>query len=192
MLRILVAEDEALVMMGFRTFINQLGHIIVAEAYDGESATELAATMMPDLIIMDVKMPKLDGIQALEHINAQGDIIPCIFVTAHSDENLVQRATQAGAFNYLIKPVSIDSLRAAIEVAMVRFGEFQLLQQELNDAKRNLQDRKYIERAKGILMDQKKLSEPKAMQSLQKMSTDSNQKLVDVAKQIIKSNGLEA
>lgn len=190
-IRILIAEDEAMVMAGFRVFINQLGHEIVAEAYDGEMAVELASSLSPDLIIMDVKMPKLDGIQALEWINADGEIIPCVFVTAHSDELLVQRATEAGAFSYLIKPINMDDLRAAIEVASVRFAEFQLLQQELFDAKQNLQNRKYIERAKGILMDRNGYRESEAMQSLQKISTDTNKKLVDVAKKIIKDSDEE-
>ena len=191
MLSILLVEDEALVMMGLRVFIKQLGHTVIAEAYDGESAIELALSMLPDLIIMDVKMPKLDGIQALEQINSKGEFFPCIFVTAHSDKRLIQRATQAGAFSYLIKPVSIDSLRAAIEVAAVRYEEFKLLQHELDDAKTNLQNRKFIERAKGILMDKNDCRESEAMQTLQKISSDTNKKLVDVAKDIIKNSSKE-
>ena len=190
-LRILVVEDESIIMMGFKAFLKQLGHIIVAEAYDGETAVELAETFRPDLIIMDVKMPKLDGIQALEKINNKPDgIIPCIFVTAHSDEQLIVRATEAGAFNYLIKPISIDSIKAAIEIAMVRFGEYRILQEELKNTKESLTNRKYIERAKGILMDQFGVKEQQAMEMLQKRSRNTNKKLIEVAKEIIKSSGV--
>ena len=154
-LRILIAEDEAMVLFGFKSFLDEMGHKVIGEAYDGETAIHLAKQLIPDLLIMDVRMPSMDGIRALEIINSQMDtLIPCIFVTAYSDVELIEKAKEAGAFNYLIKPISFDSLRAAIQIAMVRFREYKTVHKELLDTKNNLENRKFIEKAKGILMDE--------------------------------------
>ena len=188
-LRILLAEDEAMVLFGFKMFLNEMGHSVVGEAYDGEMAINLARQHTPDLLIMDVRMPVMDGIRALEIINSQSDtIIPCIFVKAYSDLELIEKAKEAGAFNYLIKPISFDSLRAAIEIAMVRFKEYKNVHKELVVTKNNLENRKFIEKAKGILMEEFNFREQQAMEYMQKKSRNSNKKLVEVAKEIIRMN----
>ncbi len=188
-LRILIAEDEAMILLGFMSFISEMGHQVIGEAYDGENAVCLAKKLNPDLIIMDIKMPKVDGITALRRINdGQADLIPCIFVTAFSDIELIENAKDAGAFNYLIKPISYESLRAAIEIAMDRFEDYKKVQEELTVTKLNLHNRKIIEKAKGILMDEFDLKEQKAMEYLQKKSRNTNRKLIDVAKDVIYRN----
>ena len=185
-LSILIAEDESMILLGFKLFLTELGHQVVGEAYDGEMAVKLAKELEPDLLIMDVKMPRLDGIQALEQINEGRErILPCVFVTAHSDNALIERAKKSGAFSYLIKPVSIESLKAALEIAMQRYDDYALLQKELNEAKQSLENRKIIERAKGYLMDNFHMKEKQAMEYMQKKSRDTNKKLVVVAKSIL-------
>jgi len=185
-LRILIAEDEAMILYGFKSFINEMGHEVIGEVYDGEKAVEMANALNPDLLIMDIKMPKADGITALRRINSGRKILfPCIFVTAFSDVELIDNAKDAGAFNYLIKPVSYESLQAAIEIAMERFEDYKRVQEELITAKTDLSNRKIIERAKGILMDEFDLKEQKAMEYLQKKSRNTNRKLVDVAREVI-------
>lgn len=184
--RVLVAEDEAIIMLGFKTFLTQLGYEVVGEAYDGEAAVSLAETTSPDFLIMDVKMPGLDGIQALEKINTgRAHAIPCVFVTAHSDEYLVSRARDAGAFSYLIKPITMESLRAAIDIALRRYADYADVLEELGEAKGALETRKIIERAKGFLMDNFQMKEKQAMEYMQKKSRDTNRKLVVVARSIL-------
>ena len=188
-LRILIAEDEAMVIFGFKSFLNEMGHKVIGEAYDGDTAIQLAKELKPDLLIMDIRMPVMDGIRALEIINSMVDvIIPCIFVTAYSDVELIEKAKEVGAFNYLIKPVSFESLRAAIEIAMDRFRDYMAVHKELIDTKSSLEGRKYIEKAKGILMEEFNFKEQQAMDYLQKKSRNSNKKLVDVAKEVIRMN----
>lgn len=184
--KVIIAEDEALVLLGFKTLLIQLGYDVVAEAYDGHSAVDLCNALNPDFLIMDIKMPGLDGIQALELINQdRKEIIPCIFVTAHSDEYLIERAKHAGAFSYLIKPIRMDSLRAAIDVALERFEDYKRLSQERDNAKLQLEQRKLIERAKGYLMDNFDMKEKQAMEFMQKKSCTSNKKMVEVARAIL-------
>ncbi|MGE5614244.1 MAG: ANTAR domain-containing response regulator [Bacillota bacterium] len=186
-LRILIAEDEAMNLLGFKSFLADIGHQVVGEAYDGVMAVELARELSPDLIIMDIKMPKMDGIKALEYINQDSErIIPCIFVTAFSDIQLINKAKDVGAFSYLIKPVNYESLMAAIEITMVRFNEYLELKKELITARTDLHNRKIIERAKGILMDEFYFKEQQAMEYLQKKSRNENKKIIEVAKEIIR------
>lgn len=184
---VLIAEDESMVLLGFKSFLSQLGYSVIGEAYDGEMAVELANKLNPDLLIMDVKMPKLDGIQALSAINKDRSImIPCVFITAYSDDQLIERAKSCGAFSYLIKPITINSLKAALEIALQRFDDYKLMQNKLTDAQQALNDRKTVEKAKGYLMDNFGFKEKQAMEYLQKKSRDTNKKLVVVAKSILK------
>lgn len=184
--KVIIAEDEALVLLGFKTLLVQLGYDVVGEAYDGHTAVSLCKELNPDFLIMDIKMPGLDGIQALEQINQdRAEIIPCIFVTAHSDEYLIERAKHAGAFSYLIKPVRMESLCAAINIALERFEDYKKLSQERDRAKDMLEQRKLIERAKGYLMDNFDMKEKQAMEFMQKKSCTSNKKLIEVARAIL-------
>lgn len=188
-LRILLAEDEFLVLMGLKSNVEQLGYHVVGEATNGESAVELALEKKPDLIIMDINMPNLDGIEAIQKINEKL-YIPSIIVSGYHDDALIKRATDAGVLYYLIKPIDIKDLQIAINISISKFEEMKKLQEELNDTKNALEARKYIERAKGILMDRNQLKEPDAMKRMQEISRHRNKKLVDVAKEIIHANTL--
>lgn len=185
--KVFIAEDESIILMGFKAYLMSLGYEVIGEAYDGEMAVALMRDLNPDLILMDVKMPRLDGIQALEQINRSRKLmLPCVFITAHCDDDLIQRAKDAGAFSYLIKPVTTESLKAAIEIALERYGDYLRLQDELAAARENLENRKVIERAKGYLMDNFNLKEQQALEYLQKKSRETNRKMIQVARSVLK------
>jgi len=151
-LKILVAEDEYLILMWLTSALKRLGYQIVAEATDGQQAIELSLEKRPDLIIIDINMPLIDGLEAIKRINEKV-LIPSIIVTGYNNKALIQKAAELGVFGYLMKPVDEKDLKPAIEIAMAKFKEFQRLQQELNKTMESLETRKYVERAKGILMD---------------------------------------
>lgn len=186
-LRILIAEDEYLCLMGLSANLKQLGHEVIGEAIDGIELVEIARKNKPDLIITDINMPLLDGIEAIKKLNEQM-IIPSIIVSGYHDRELIEKASKQGVFNYLIKPIDIQDLKVAIEITMSKYEEFEKIKSELNDTQNALKRRKYIEKAKGILMDRFSLREDDAMKRLQKMSRDKNKKMVDIAKEIIKAS----
>lgn len=188
-LKIMLAEDEFMVLMGLKSSVAQLGHQVVGEATDGESAVKLALEKKPDLIIMDINMPKLDGLEAIKRIN-QELFIPSIIVSGYYDEELIEKASEEGVLYYLIKPINTKELQIAINISISRFNDLKELVMELKDTKKALEARKYIERAKGILMDRKGLKEAEAMRELQKISRNQNKKLVVVAKEIIQADKL--
>ncbi|NMD69317.1 response regulator [Bacillus sp. DNRA2] len=188
-LRIVLAEDEFLILMSLKSYVENLGHEVVGEANDGKKAVEIALEKKPDLVIMDINMPNLDGIEAIKKIN-ETLYIPSIIVSGYSDEKLIQRATEEGVLYYLLKPIDIKELKIAINISMAKFEELQKLQDELNDTKMALEARKFVEKAKGILMTRMNLPEPEAMKRLQKMSRDHNKKLVVVAKELIQAESL--
>jgi AmiR/NasT family two-component response regulator len=183
-LRVLIAEDEKVIAMGLRAQLKALGHTVVAEATNGRQAVALARELKPDLVVLDIKMPEMDGIEAAQAITAERPI-PVILLTAYKEEQLAQRAAQAGIYTYLVKPISKDDLMPAILLARARFGEFQQLNKEISDLKEALEARKLIERAKGILMERRQLTEAEAFRRLQMMSQNQRMKLVDVARSII-------
>lgn len=188
-LKILVGEDEYLCLMGIKSNLKRLGHEVIGEAANGKDAVKLALDKKPDLLIMDINMDSLDGIEAIKRIN-QKLFIPCIILTGYTDDDLIQRSKEVGVFGYLVKPVDANDLKGAIEIAMARFHEFKELRNELESIEKALEARKYIERAKGILMDRHGLKEAEAMKKLQKMSCDRNKKLLDLAREIIKADAL--
>lgn len=188
-LRIFIAEDEAIILASFKMVLKKNGYDVVGEASSGLSAYEKICKIKPDLILMDINMPELDGINVLKKINKRM-IIPCIFITGQYSKELVEGVNNAGAFGYLIKPVDGRQIKASIEVAMERYHEFQQLNAEANSLKSALENRKFIERAKGILMEKCSLSEAQAMKHLQKKSRNENLKLVEVAKEIIRADEL--
>jgi response regulator NasT len=188
-LRILLAEDEYLVLMGIKSYVEKLGHQVVGTSADGMEAVELALEKRPDLIIVDINMPHLDGIDVIKKINKQV-FIPSIIVSGYHDEKLINRATKEGVLYYLLKPIDIGDLKIAISISLSRFEEFKKLQEELKSTKNALEARKYIEKAKGILMERANLKEQEAMKRLQKMSRDKNKKLVVIAKEIIEADAL--
>ena len=183
-LRILIADDDSLHVMSLRQQLEQLGHQVVAEAYSGLEATLLADKHKPDLALLDILMPDMDGIEAAQRIAAQRPV-PILLISAHSEDSLAQRASQAGIFAYLVKPVSVDDLRPALLLARSRYQEFQLLREEVQDLRQALETRKLVERAKGILMRRLALTEEDAFHRLQRRSQDENRKLRDVAQSII-------
>lgn len=181
---ILIGEDEYLCLLGVRTIIENLGHNVVGEASDGEALVALAIEIKPDLILVDINMPKKDGIEAIKTIN-KNLFIPSIIISGYHDEDMIKRASEEGVLYYLVKPVDEKDLKIAINIAMSKFDEIKNLHEELDNTKKILEARKKIEHAKGILMDRMKLKEGDAMKKLQKMSRDKNIKLIDVAQQII-------
>ncbi|MGE5140851.1 MAG: ANTAR domain-containing response regulator [Rudaea sp.] len=188
-LRILIADDESLRLMSLREQLEKLGHRVVAEAGDGQTAAELARELRPDLAIMDIKMPEVDGIDAAALI--MGDRpIPIILLTAYSEKDLAERAASAHVAAYLMKPVSENDLLPAIALAMSRFAEFQQLHREVDDLREALETRKLVERAKGILMRRLDLSEEEAFRRLQRRSQNENKKLGEIAQAIITADGM--
>jgi AmiR/NasT family two-component response regulator len=183
-LRILIADDESIRLLSLRAQLAALGHVVVAEASNGEEAVALAASSQPDLAIIDIRMPVADGIEAAERIT-EARPIPIILLTAYSEAQLVERAAQANIAAYLMKPVSEEDLLPAITLALIRFRQFQALRREVADLREALEARKLIERAKGILMRRLDLSEDEAFQRLQRQSQNTNRRLAQVAEAII-------
>lgn len=186
-LKILLAEDESIILMGIKSNIEKLGHQVIAQAYNGSEAVKLALENDPDLIIIDINMPKMDGIEAIKKINEE-KFIPAVVITGYNDEKLIKRASEAGAFAYLIKPVDSNDIKPAINIAWSKFKEFNGILKELDNSKKALKARKIIEKAKGIIMDRNKIKESEAMKFLQKKSNDQNKKMIIVAEEIIKAD----
>ena len=181
--RILVAEDEALIRMDLAETLQDLGYEVVAQAADGEEAVALATETRPDLCILDVKMPKLDGISAAEKINELK--IPVVLLTAFSQKELVQRASEVGAMAYLVKPWTQSDLQPAIEIALSRHEQITALEADIADLNERFETRKVIDRAKGLLNEKMNLTEPEAFRWIQKASMDRRLTMLEVAKTII-------
>ena len=181
-IRILVAEDEALIRMDLVEMLGEAGYEVVAEAADGAEAIELAQVHKPDLAILDVKMPVLDGISAAEKIIA---IAPVLMLTAFSQRELVERARDAGVMAYVVKPFSIGDLVPAIEIAISRHLQMRSLAEEVADLHERLETRKIIDKAKGILMAALNLSEPQAFSWIQKAAMDRRLTMKEVALAVI-------
>jgi len=188
-LRVLVADDEGLRVMSLKGQLETLGHKVVAEASDGKEAVRLAQELMPDLAILDIKMPGLDGIEAAQMIT-EARPIPIILLTAYSEKELAERAANANVSAYLMKPVSEQDLLPAIALAVSRFKEFQALHREVDDLRDALETRKLVERAKGILMRRLNLSEEEAFRRMQRRSQNENKKLGEIAQAIITADGM--
>ena len=181
-IRILVAEDEALIRMDLVEMLVEAGYQVVAEASDGAQAIELAQLHKPDLAILDVKMPVLDGISAAEKIIS---IAPVLMLTAFSQRELVERARDAGVMAYVVKPFSIGDLVPAIEIAISRHLQMRSLAEEVADLHERLETRKTIDRAKGILMQALNLSEPQAFSWIQRAAMDRRMTMKEVAQAVI-------
>ena len=183
-IKIYIAEDESIILMNFKMILQQLGYEVVGSAVNGEKALKDILELKPDLLLLDINMPRLDGISLFESVSKAYDAA-CIFITGHFSEAFVEKAKKAGALGYLIKPVDEKQLKASIEVAVARFDERCILRDETEKLRADLSDRKYIERAKGILMDSFGLKEGEAMARLQKLSRDKNKKLAVIARELI-------
>jgi response regulator NasT len=182
--RVVVAEDETLIRLDLTETLDELGYEVVGEAGDGERAIALAEELRPDLVILDVKMPVLDGISAAQRIAAQR-IAPVVILTAFSQRELVERARDAGAMAYLVKPFSSADLLPAIEMALSRHAELAALESEVADLADRLETRKVIDRAKGLLQARDSLSEPEAFRWIQRKAMDQRLSMRAVAESVI-------
>ncbi len=182
--RIIVADDESIIRMDLREMLTNLGYLVVGEAGDGQSTVNLAWELRPDIVIMDIKMPDMDGIEAAR-ILTQERLAPVLLLSAYSQQDLVQRAQEAGVASYLVKPFRESDLTPAIEVALARFNEFRALEKEIDDLKETLETRKAVERAKGILMEKQNMNEAEAFRRIQKMSMNNRKPMKAVAEAII-------
>ncbi|KAA0925664.1 ANTAR domain-containing response regulator [Rhodococcus cerastii] len=190
-LRVVVAEDESLIRLDLVEMLREEGYDVVGEAADGQQAVELAVELRPDLVIMDVKMPRRDGIDAASEI-AEKRIAPVVILTAFSQRELVEKARDAGAMAYLVKPFTKADLMPAVELAASRFGEISALESEIVDLQDRLETRKLIEKAKGILMESQSLTEPQAFKWIQRAAMDRRTTMKAVAEVVIDTLGTPA
>ncbi len=183
-LKAVIAEDEQLTRTIIRARLEKLGHTVVAEASDGLQAIEAARAHKPDVIIMDIKMPVMDGIEAARTILSE---CPCalLFLSSFNEQELVEQATETGALAYLMKPFRKEDLAPALEMAVTRFRQIRSQQREIDDLKETLETRKIIERAKGILMDRHRMSEEEAFKRIHFQARNQNKKMREIAQSII-------
>lgn len=184
--RVVIADDESIIRMDLREMLTNLGYLVVGEVGDGRSAVNLARELKPDLIVMDIKFEgdEFDGIEAARVLTEER-VAPVLLLTAYSQRELVVRAREAGVVGYLVKPFRESDLVPAIEVALARFVEFESMEKQIGDLETALETRKYVDRAKGILMDSQGLSEAEAFRKIQKMSMNTRKPMKDVAEAII-------
>jgi two-component system, response regulator PdtaR len=182
--RVIVAEDETLIRLDIIEILRGEGYDVVGEADNGEKAVQLAEELKPDLVLMDVKMPVMDGISAAEKI-VKARIAPVVLLTAFSQKELVERATEAGALAYVVKPFTPNDLLPAIEIALARYAQIITLEAEVSDLVERFETRKLVDRAKGLLNDKMGLTEPEAFRWIQKASMDRRLTMHDVAQAII-------
>ena len=180
--RILIAEDETLIRMDLAEMLRESGYEVIAEATNGEEAVAFAKELLPDLAILDVKMPKLDGISAAELIVP---FTPVLMLTAFSQKDLVERALDAGVMAYVVKPFTINDLLPAIEIATARHAQMIALANEVSELSERLETRKLVDRAKGILMQAMKMSEPDAFKWIQRTAMDKRVSMKEVAEAVI-------
>jgi response regulator NasT len=186
--RVVVAEDESLIRMDIVETLRDNGFDVVGEAGDGEAAVALAKELRPDLVVMDVKMPKLDGISAADQLNKE-HVAPVVLLTAFSQKELVERATEAGALAYVVKPFTPNDLLPAVEIALSRWAQIVALENEVADLSERFETRKIVDIAKGILNEKMGLTEPEAFRWIQKASMDRRLTMKDVAVTIVDQLG---
>ena len=189
-MRVLIAEDDPLIALGLCERLRLLGHEPIGPASDGEQAIEMARASLPDLYLFDIEMPNLDGLEAATQLADEGLRRPVVVVTGLDDPTLIERSIASGVSAYLTKPVDSRDLDAAIELAAARHSEFQALEAEVDRAQQALEDRKLVERAKGLLMSALNLTEPDAFRRLQLTARERNLRLADVAGRIVDQQSL--
>jgi AmiR/NasT family two-component response regulator len=182
--RVIIADDESIICMDLREMLSNLGYLVVGEAGDGQSALNLARELKPDVVLMDIKMPDMDGIDAAKALTSE-HVAPVVLLTAFSQRDLVERAKEAGVVGYLVKPIQEADLAPAIEIALSRFREFRELEKEVVGLQDQLEIRKLVDRAKGILMDTQGLTEAAAFRRIQKMSMNTRKGMREISQAII-------
>ena len=182
--RVLVAEDEAIIRLDLKEMLEEEGFDVVGEAADGDAAVRLAGERDPDLVIMDIKMPGLDGLSAAERI-IEDDLAAVLLLTAFSSKDLVDRAAQAGAMGYLVKPFQKSDLVPAIQVALARYRQLEALKEESTELAERLEVRKLLDRAKGRLIDEGRMSEAEAFRHIQRRAMDERRPMREIAEEII-------
>ncbi len=185
-LRVLIADNESIIRMDLKELLEEAGHEVVAEAVDGLKAVELTRKHKPDLVIMDIKMPEMDGIAAAKIISNE-KLAPVLLLTAYSQKEIVEKAKDSGVLAYLVKPVKESNLFPAMEIALSRFQEYLEIEQELLDLRNSLETRKILDRAKGLLMDAYNLSEQEAFRRIQQYSMAKRKSIREVAESIIEA-----
>jgi response regulator NasT len=185
-MRVLIADDEALIRMGLRTMLEDKGHKVVGAATDGASAIQMARTEKPDVILLDIKMPGMDGLEAARKIMHERPT-PIVMLTAFSQRELVNEAKDASVFGYLVKPVKEDLLDATLDLAVTRFKEWQKLQKEMQDLEKSLAARQVVEKAKFLLMEKQGLTEQQAFNKIHRTSRSRRVTMQQVAQEILDS-----
>lgn len=188
--RIVIADDESIIRMDLGEMLTNLGYEVVGEGSDGTATVELALRLRPDLVIMDIKMPGMDGITAARELTSQR-IAPVLLLTAYSEQSLVERAKDAGVVAYLVKPFRQAELMPSIEIALSRFAEFQTVDKEVASLKEALEARKIVEQAKGVLMESHGLKEAEAFHRIRKASMDTRKSMREIADAILLTHQLE-
>lgn len=182
--RVIIADDESVIRADLREMLTNLNYLVVGEIGDGRSAVNLARELKPDVVIMDIKMPDMDGIEAAR-LMTEEKIAPVLLLTAYAQRDLVDRAKEAGVVGYLVKPFREQEIVPAIEIALARFIEFRELEKEVGDLNETLETRKVVDRAKGILMDSQGLTEQEAFRKIQKMSMNTRKPMKEIAQAIV-------
>lgn len=183
-LRIFIADDESIIRVDLREMLSEMGHEVVGEATTGKEAVRKIKELNPDLVFLDIKMPVMDGLEALSKINEQ-KLYPVIILTAFSEKDLIEKAVKLGAKAYIVKPFRPAVLEPGIQMALAYFNELKVLQEENATLKETLELSKLVNKAKGLLMEHQKLPEQEAFRTIQKMSMDKNKKIKEIAEAII-------
>lgn len=189
--RILIADDESIIRMNLREMLTQHGYEVIAEASNGQSAIELANKLKPDLVMMDIKMPGVDGVTAAAEL-ISNRVAPVVLLTAYSERSLIGQAKEAGVSGYLVKPVRDTELTPVIELALARYQQFLSLEQQVTDLQDALETRKLVEKAKGVLMEIHGLTESDAFNRMRKTSMDHRKSLREVAEAILLAHDVES
>jgi response regulator NasT len=187
--RIIIAEDDPVIRMDLKEELQRQGYLVVGDVGDGQSAVTLAREVRPDVVVMDIRMPEMDGITAAELLTRER-LAPVLLLTAFSDDELIERARNAGVVHYVTKPWRQGDLKPAIELALSRFQEFRSLEGQVKKLEDQLETRKKVERAKGVLMEKQKLSEQEAFRRIQKLSMNSRKSMREVAEAILLADEL--
>ncbi|MBC8077243.1 MAG: response regulator [Chloroflexales bacterium] len=189
-IRLVIADDESLIRMNLKETLVGLGYLVIGDASDGVTVINLARELRPDLVLMDIKMPRLDGIQAAKVLTEE-KIAPVLLLTAYSDRELVDRAREAGVVNYIVKPFRDAELMPAIEIALARYKEFLEMDHQVADLKETLDTRKLVERAKGVLMDSQGLKEAEAFRKIQQLSMNTRKSMKEIAQALLLAHEIE-